>query len=40
MDNSSTAGFEELDLATRTLDEAVKVSKRAAENVLGLSQLF
>jgi len=40
MDYSSTAGSEDLDLAARTLDEAVKVFKRAAENVLVLSQLF
>ena len=40
MDDSSTAGLEELDLAARTLDEAVKVFKRAAENVRVLSQLF
>ena len=40
MDDSSTAGSEDLDLAARTLDEAVKVFKRAAENVLVLSKLF
>ena len=37
MDDSSTAGLEDLDLAARTLDEAVKVFKRAAENVQVLS---
>jgi hypothetical protein len=37
MDDSSTAGLEELDFAARTLDVAVKASKSAIENFRVLS---